>query len=301
LFISEFRPNILFFQTSGNIFSFRIARWIAKKYNLNIILETTDDYLGFHISLNPFYYYLYYKLNMEYRIISKYAKKIIVISEEMFDEYSKKFPGKYYIAMNSIEIKKNANKIRESKIKLLYSGNLELNRWKTLLLLSSVIQRLNIDIEFDIYSLSRPSNYIMSKFKKYDRTTFKGAISSEELNIIRLKYDILVHVESFNITTRIITRLSISTKISEYLASNRPILAIGPNNIASIRYLERIKAAEVVTIPNKTKIAHALQKLLSDDYRYSLSRNGVMAAKNNHDINKVSNDIENIMKSIVIT
>lgn len=299
-FIENFRPNIFFFQTSGNVFSFRIARWIAERYNLKVILETTDDYLGFHISASPFYYYLHCKLNEEYSKISKKAAMIIVISDEMLNEYRGKYPGNYYVAMNSVQIKDIADKSRKDRIRLLYAGNLELGRWKTLLLLSSVIQTMNIGIEFDIYSLSKLSNNVIKKFKVYDKTRFRGAISSFELNNIRPNYDVLVHVESFNRENKIITRLSVSTKISEYLASNRAILAIGPYNVASIRYLKRINAAEIVISPKRVEVMRALERLLSDDYRYLLARNGLNAAQSNHDIDKIANDIENVAKNALI-
>ena len=58
--------------------------------------------------------------------------------------------------------------------------------------------------------------------------------------------DILLHVESFNEKMKKYTRLSISTKIPEYLASKRLIIAIGPVDIASIEYLKDNKAALIL-------------------------------------------------------
>ena len=48
----------------------------------------------------------------------------------------------------------------------------------------------------------------------------------------------LVHVESFDNKSRQLTKLSISTKIPEYLATGKPIIAIGPREVASLEYLK---------------------------------------------------------------
>lgn len=299
IFIEEFKPNILLFQTSGSIFSMRLARWIANKYGIKLIMETTDDYLRLHISFNPFYYYLNFKLKYEYIALTKISENIIVISQEMFEEYKKNYNSSYYIAMNSIYIKDVSIKKSDCRIKMLYSGNIGLGRWKTLLLLSSIIEDMNKNIELEIYTLSNINYIIRQKFKKFKKTKIKGSISSKELYNIRPDYDILVHVESFNKKNKIITRLSISTKISEYLASKRAILAIGPNNIASILYLKRIKAAEIVTVLDKKKIKESIIKLLDVEYRNDLAKNGYSAAIKNHDITKVADDIVKIMKEAI--
>lgn len=300
-FIKKFKPNVLFFHSSGNVFSFKIAEWISRKYNLKIILETTDDYLGYRPTINPFFYVLNYMLNKEYKIIAKKASLIIVISDEMKKKYIKKYPCEYYIAMNSVEIKMMVNKVGlEKKIKILYSGNIELNRWKTILLLSKVIEKIDyVDIELNIYTLTNISKYIKSKFKKYSKTGFRNAVNSEQLAGIRQDSDILLHVESFDMKNKYITRYSISTKISEYLASGKAILAIGPDSIASIKYLKREGVAEVVTHPNEKEIKKALSRLFSREYRDILAQKGFTLAKEKHNIEKVACDIEAAIKSAI--
>ena len=57
----------------------------------------------------------------------------------------------------------------------------------------------------------------------------------------------MVHVESKKRKYRNITKLSVSTKISEYLAFRKCILAYGPIDVASIKYLKDNKSGIVCT------------------------------------------------------
>jgi len=296
-FIMDFNPDILFFQSSGNVFSFRIAQWIIRVFKLGLIMETTDDYLGKKLTINPLFWILNNRLNAEYKMISKRASMIIVISEEMKREYSKKFHSNYYVAMNSVKIENkliNNKEERCDSLRILFSGNIELNRWKTILLLSKTIEKIDfIKIELNIYTLSNINRYVKSKFAGMKKTRFHKAVDAEQLIDIRNNSDILLHVESFDFRSRYITKFSISTKISEYLASGKAILAIGPADVESIRYLKREKVAEVVTHPNKKDIENAIKRLMSAEYRIELGQKGIVLAHKNHDIERVACDIAN--------
>jgi hypothetical protein len=260
-------------------------------------METTDDYLGKKLTINPLFWILNNRLNAEYKMISKRASMIIVISEEMKREYSKKFHSNYYVAMNSVKIENkliNNKEERCDSLRILFSGNIELNRWKTILLLSKTIEKIDfIKIELNIYTLSNINRYVKSKFAGMKKTRFRKAVDAEQLIDIRNNSDILLHVESFDFRSRYITKFSISTKISEYLASGKAILAIGPADVESIRYLKREKVAEVVTHPNKKDIENAIKRLMSAEYRIELGQKGIVLAHKNHDIERVACDIAN--------
>jgi hypothetical protein len=63
--------------------------------------------------------------------------------------------------------------------------------------------------------------------------------------------DVVVFVESFEPQFCNVARLSFSTKICDYLASGKCILAIGPGNIAPIEYLVEENAAVVASTKNE--------------------------------------------------
>ena len=58
--------------------------------------------------------------------------------------------------------------------------------------------------------------------------------------------DVLVHVESDDPEVLQNTRLSVSTKIPEYLSSGRLVLGFGPLNVASLALLKKYSLGVVV-------------------------------------------------------
>ena len=70
----------------------------------------------------------------------------------------------------------------------------------------------------------------------------------------------MVHVEAFDKKNRKITRLSLSTKISEYVASGAKVLAIGPAEVGSMRCLADRQLGLCIYHPSVGAIAAALTK-----------------------------------------
>ena len=81
----------------------------------------------------------------------------------------------------------------------------------------------------------------MKKINSCDGICWKGKIDNKHVRQEQLKADILLHVEAFDEKSKKSTRLSISTKIFEYLYSGKIILGYGPADVASMEYLEELK------------------------------------------------------------
>ena len=64
---------------------------------------------------------------------------------------------------------------------------------------------------------------------------FCGSLNAEDVLPEIEDSHCLIHVESFDKQYRVYTRFSVSTKIPEYMASKRGIIAYGPSEIASIQ------------------------------------------------------------------
>lgn len=123
-----------------------------------------------------------------------------------------------------------------------YAGGLHYNRWKTLSMLGKAIHNYNNNhtkkVRLNIYSQKTPDKEILDSLSISDSCSFMGSLTSEQVNDVLLQSDLVVHVESFDEEDIEATRLSFSTKIYEYMASGKPLLAIGPQGIASIEYLQ---------------------------------------------------------------
>jgi glycosyltransferase involved in cell wall biosynthesis len=128
---------------------------------------------------------------------------------------------------------------------------------------------------------------------------FKGALNAAEVQQVIVESDILVHVESMDKVSRKLTRLSVSTKIPEYLASGRCILAVGPAEVASIRYIQDHEAGLVVT--DLETLRGNLETLISGpELRRSYALNGLRLAQQRHDSRIVSDLLETTLRGVIV-
>ena len=150
-------------------------------------------------------------------------------------------------------------------IEFVYTGNLICGRWKTLAKLGDVIRKLNkekIVARLSIYSASLLTNKMKKSFNFDELVVWKGRIPASEVYAVQNEADVLVHAESLNYIEALEVRLSFSTKIIDYLAMNKCIMALGCAGIASIEYFKKYDNAIVAT--NAEEIENRIRDILKD-------------------------------------
>jgi len=304
-FIDEFNPQVVFFQSSSGTFAFSIVKWVCQTRNIPLVMQTTDDYVTGKLTLSPFFWIHHFHLKKAYKWAVSYADCVIAIGDKMAHEYKIRFGGNYYVAMNSIQDPRLPAYVSGTeKIRFLYAGNLGLNRWKVLSLIAVCLEELYLEEklfgELSIYSLIEPNNDVLNYLNVNCFSQFRGSLDTDDLNREKSLSDILVHVESFDTKSKHITRLSVSTKIPEYLISKRCILAVGPSDVASMEYLAKNDLAVIVNYNNKSKIKSALKKIIIDEQvRIKYSIIGFEHAILWHDADLTSKNIDNIISKAV--
>lgn len=123
---------------------------------------------------------------------------------------------------------------------------------------------------------------------------FKGWVHGEDYLRLLQDADVAVHVESFSEAMCRRTRLSISTKIADYLGAGKCIMAIGRADLASIQHIN-----EVACVVNDiSKIEDAVEKLAEDvSFRQNLSTKARILSKKQHDINSISLRVKQLLTS----
>ena len=123
-----------------------------------------------------------------------------------------------------------------------------------------------------------------------------GSLKKEELNEQFYNADVLVHIEAFDRNSKHITRLSISTKIPEYLSTGVCVLAVGPQDVASIQYLSDSQTGITITTNNAKIIKKSLKQIiLNKELRESLKENAIELTKIRHDASVNRKKIEEII------
>ena len=304
-FIDEFNPQVVFFLSGNSVFSFALTKWICKTKKIPLIMQTTDDYVTGKFSLDPFFWIQLFRLKCAYQWAVSYSDCVIAIGDKMAVEYKIRFGGNYFVAMNSIS-NFNPSKYTSTNqnIKFTYAGNLGLNRWKILALIGESLAELSheegINGELAVYALTTPEDKQLLALNIPPFCSFKGGLNNDQLTTVREHSDFLVHVEAFDNANKYITRLSISTKIPEYLASERCIFAVGPKDVASMQYLMDYDLGVTVISNKKTDIKKALKEIiLNTEMKIKYAKQGVEVAKTRHNAIKTAESIFQIISSTV--
>ena len=112
----------------------------------------------------------------------------------------------------------------------------------------------------------------------------KGTAAPIEVTSIQLDANVLVHVESFDETNRLLTRFSLSTKIPQYLMAARCVLAVGPAEAASIRYVADSGSGIAVSSEDQDVLCAELERILSNPaLRRELAAQARQTAVRRHD------------------
>ena len=125
-------------------------------------------------------------------------------------------------------------------------------------ILKNLSKKIKREIRFSVYSVQAPQVKLLRRFKSVG-IDYCGSLQSHELARRLTQADFLIHAESFERRYVELTRLSISTKLPEYLSSGTCLLACGPAELASIRLVKDNCLG--VTVTDLEDEAHALGEL----------------------------------------
>jgi len=293
--VDDFKPEIIY-TILGNRRLVRLVYNISVRFDINIVPHFMDDWISTIYRGN---YLLAIPRSLFFHSFSKMmgrAQYGLGISQKMCNVYSKKFDKKFIPLMNTIDFTlfSSMKKIKENRLRtyvFMYFGGLHLNRWKTLrafsLVLDEVSTSIQADLQLIIYTKNADVVTYSPKFKTKNVAIYPAIIHKEACLEMK-KANFLLHVESFDKDVIQYTKLSISTKIPEYLASETQICAIGPRNIASMEYLRDNNcgfiANSLVISDLKNMISEAIENYSNNDY---VKRNLALAA-NNHSIGQLN-------------
>ncbi|MGU8477316.1 hypothetical protein ACV3QH_08585 [Clostridium perfringens] len=287
--LDEYKPDVVFFVAGDSGFAYKIVNFIVNRYKSRLVTYITDDYI---MPRN--------KENMIEKIRRKYIRKKMLncieesdeyftISTLMQDAYYKLSGKKSNLMINitsSLKMKCDFGKLENKNINIIYTGSLYYNRDKTIGLVAEAVSRYNEKIkgqkkhiEISVYSNIEPDIRSKQKFVKKNICEYRGSLNPEELKYALNRADILLFVESFDEEMKEKTKYSLSTKVPEYMSVGKPILAIGPNDIGSMNYLNDV----AFCANSEEKIYSVIQQMLSShEAMNQKARLAIEKFNNNH-------------------
>jgi len=279
--ITNYSPDVIY----SPLGSIRMMQFVLKvtKYTAKPMMpHFMDDWPRTKYSDNILFGLPRVMLNRFLRRVLHHAHSGLCISEEMADEYRRRYGLPFRDFMNCIDEQNFQAPSRHQDSKsaspvVSYIGGLHLNRWQSLRKIARAVERAGGELR--IYAPPRDVARFADEFRQCARTRLASLAPTEVFDVLR-QTDIAVHVESFEENTVEYTRLSVSTKIPQYLAVGKPILGFGPRQLASMHVIMRANAGVVIGEQDPRALETAVEKLFTDrPYRQFLGENGYAYAR----------------------
>lgn len=245
--IEEQKPDFIFYVGGDGIFSHRIAVKLSEKLNLPMATYFTDDYV-----INPpsdCYNKLLKKVYMRTVV---HSDKLFAIGKKMADDYTAYYNKEFKPIMNIVDIPpKDVWKAqKEDCITINYFGGLHLGRDEEIIrfarfMRDKVKYNLKKSYVIGIYSFDIITGDELKEMSNLG-IVFHQGVTGNELDEAMRNSDILLHVESVRKEFHSLTKLSVSTKIPEYMCLTMPVLAFGPADVASFCVIAEANQAMVI-------------------------------------------------------
>ena len=267
-FIDDFKPDLIFQPVYFSSYLNDIVYFIKNHTDAPMLGYISDDcYTLKQFSISPLYWIDRLSKRRKVKRTIEQCELLYVISNIQKEEYEKIFTPPCKILTKCADFSEPAQLKSEynDPLQLVFTGNIGTNRWKSLKLIADALEEINkggVKAQLRVYTAT-PLTKRMEKALNRGETSFiMGSVPASEIADIQNNADILVHVEAYDLKNRWAVRQSFSTKIVDYLKAARPILAVGPLDVASIDHLVRNNCA--IVAQNEEEIIQKLESIIEN-------------------------------------
>lgn len=180
---------------------------------------------------------------------------------------------------------------RSGRFRVAYAGSVWPMHWGAVAAIAQGIQRLReagSDMEFVLFT----DRFFWGRHETHWRrwgVVDGGLVPYDALSSTLADCDLLLVASSFDPAQAHMSRSSLQTKVTDYMAAGRPILACGPADSASNLFLRERGCAYFAEDPSPAAIDAALRACVDDRAEgLAIARRAWVVAKRDHDIGAVS-------------
>lgn len=268
-FVEECNPDIIFSQRKGSVKMCRLETVVKSMTNAPMVAYTGDDEYSLHqVSFSPIFWIRRFWTRAWLRRTIPNYKLFYSQSERQMREFERVFHAntKFLVKCGTFSEEKVHRQVNDP-IQMVYAGKLYCNRWKTLVLIAEAIREVNHrygapKIQLNIYTgdtISKKQNTLLNDGTD---SIIHGKVSASQLPAIYAHSDVVLHVESFDLRNRLLTKDSFSTKVMDSLSSGCAVMAVCWEGHAAYQYLKKQDAA--ITASGMEEIRQQIQKLANN-------------------------------------
>ena len=241
--IRAFQPDVIY-TLAENLRVINQAIKLSKKFNIPIVYHGMDDWKSTAYVSAGWLAPARNLLEFRFRRLQHYSVKNLAICKKMADYYEAQYQIPFSYACNCIlEYCDDGYRAdNERPLKIVFSGSLHLHRGEVLQKIADIIESLNEsgrEIEMEVICPAVHLDFYPDVINKYKHTKWKSYSYPQTDKVKDLSSaDILLLAESPREQEVKYAKYSFSTKVPEYLAIGRCILAYGSPEQASIQFIE---------------------------------------------------------------
>lgn len=250
-FVQDVDPDLLFIPIFPTVYMGWIQRYVIRKTKKPFVCYLADDNYSYDSCKGVLSYLHRFWLRKNVHWLSTHCRQMFVIVEKEKEDTDKLFGTNSVILTKAIDFSNRPYKPHplNNPIRFVYTGSLIIGRDKTMAMIADAINRVNeeageVKACFDIYSGDEPVAEVMEHLNN-GACKHRGFLQRSEVNRVQSEADVVVFAEALEGKASNIARLSFSTKITDYLANGKCILAVGKKDIAPIDYFERNDSAVI--------------------------------------------------------
>lgn len=266
-----FSPDIVFCGL-GNLNRMKVCMKIHELLpDTNIVLYIVDDWVNSRVSEKWPSFVWRRRYDKAFRKILSFSSGNLSICQEMSDAYKKRYGVTFIPYHNPVDVSywrslTPPKKYGTDIISVLYVGKINDDTEDCLIDCCKVVESLNEEgrpIRFDIYSPDYKLKH--GKFSKYMHCEVCPPVPHESIPELTKSYSALFLTLGFAKHSVKYVKLSMPTKLSEYLASGLPVVLYCSPEIALYHYIEENDCALTCCRRDKEALKTSMRRLFDQE------------------------------------
>lgn len=252
-FVMDFNPDIIFVPIFPYAYMGRIQEHVIYLVNKPTVCYLADDNYSYDACQDWIDYIHRFWTRQYVGPLARNSKEMFVIVDKEKEDTDRRFGTDSVILTKGIDFSNRpfVERKQNKPLRFVYTGGLIIGRDKTLALVADAINKVNREAretlaEFFIYSQHQPSDEINACIN-VGAAHYCGSVPHQKIKDIQEQADVVVFAEGLEGKEANIAKLSFSTKITDYLASGKCVLAIGKEDIAPMDYFRRNNSALIAS------------------------------------------------------
>ncbi len=304
--IRRFKPDVIY-SMLGSMRMVGLVAKLARQLDLPVVPHFMDDWLAtYAVPSRSLGTPLHVRcLNTAVERLFERVPVAMAIGDMMREEYSSRFSRTFFSFMNPVDVDpsfpRDAIPNADGFVTLVYVGGLHLGRAQMLADIAEAVRDVatgDCRVALDIYAPASDAPAARRIETIAPSVRYRSSIPPDQVRTVLDQSDVAIHVEAFDEECAAYTRLSVSTKIPQYLAAGIPVLAYGPRTLASCRYVHDTGSGVHVGTRDRMDLREAVRALAaSENLRRELGYRGWQRARECHDAGRVRDHFRDVLAS----